>query len=126
VTAVLLVAWLALVCLLTIPWTSYVGHPHWYNVQWVPFAGRVRAYDVVANVLLYMPLGFLLSRPARSSRRDALIALALGVGLSIGIEWTQVYSHARVPSVTDVIANGAGAWLGVAVARATAARGAQA
>jgi VanZ family protein len=38
--------------------------------------------------------------------------VAAATGLSLVTEATQVYSHSRVPSMTDVVCNAAGAWVG--------------
>ena len=43
--------------------------------------------------------------------------LAVAVLLSLSVELFQVYSHGRAPSVTDVLCNGFGAWLGALAAR---------
>jgi VanZ family protein len=70
------------------------------------------AVDVVANVGLFVPLGFLyaLARQAEgiSPARILLVALAA----SAAIESVQMFEATRYASVSDVIANGAGAYLG--------------
>lgn len=69
--------------------------------------------DAVANVVLFIPPGFLwrLSRP-RPSDRWALSALAAGLLLSACVELMQVFLPGRYPAVLDVLTNGAGAMLG--------------
>jgi glycopeptide antibiotics resistance protein len=69
--------------------------------------------DTVANVLLFVPLGFLY-RLARPPGRDraAVSVLLLGVLTSCGIEAIQLFEPARFSSPIDVAANGLGAWLG--------------
>jgi glycopeptide antibiotics resistance protein len=69
--------------------------------------------DTAANVLLFVPLGFLY-RLARPPARDpaALGVLALGVLTSCGIEAIQLFEPARFSSPIDVAANGLGAWMG--------------
>lgn len=76
--------------------------------------------EVVANVLLFVPLGFFY-RVARPRMRSALHALALGALVSLAIEAVQFFEPARTPSPLDVVTNAAGAWLG-ALTAARAAR----
>lgn len=69
--------------------------------------------DAAANVVLFIPLGFLwrLSRP-RADDRWALSVLAGGAALSACIELTQLFLPGRYPAVLDVVANGCGAMVG--------------
>lgn len=74
--------------------------------------------DRIANVLLYLPLGFCLFLwlDTRFRRGPAmLLATGLGTLLSLAIEVAQVYVSARVPSLTDVMLNAAGTLLGTTV-----------
>lgn len=69
--------------------------------------------DTVANVLLFLPLGFLyrLAR-ARSQRQTVLPTLVGGLLLSMSIEGLQQFEPDRYTSLLDVVSNGAGAVLG--------------
>jgi VanZ family protein len=69
--------------------------------------------DVFANVLLFVPLGFLF-RLARSDpqRMPVLAAVGAGVLLSAAIETVQFFEVARTSSLVDVGANAFGAALG--------------
>jgi VanZ family protein len=73
--------------------------------------------DLVANVLLYVPFGFLFAWVVEA-RRAALVvlltAVACGVVLSFGVEVLQSGSATRTSSTTDILINAAGAALGVA------------
>ena len=98
------------------PWGDFQGHTHWHNVGWIPFVSPpVRPGDIALNLLLFLPLGVFAARrgraPASALARSALIAFVVSV---IG-EWTQVYSHTRFPSATDVACNVGGALLGTAL-----------
>lgn len=97
-------------------------------VELVPAAPpsiRVRPFDFVANIALYVPLGLALRRrPARDGAvgtggdvRSALCA-ALGAGavLSTAIEILQIWFVGRQPSIPDVAANSLGAVAGAALA----------
>ncbi|HEX2492311.1 MAG TPA: VanZ family protein [Steroidobacter sp.] len=81
------------------------------RLTWQP-AGRG---DRIANVLLYLPLGFCLFLwlAARRNRIVSLIlAMALGALLSLTLEALQVYISVRVPSLTDLALNALGSLLG--------------
>jgi VanZ family protein len=84
-----------------------------FQFQW-PRQWRVltdaQVFDTVANVLLFMPLGFLcrLAFPAV----PVLRVLLLGALLSTCIEGAQLFESARQTAIADVMANALGAWLG--------------
>jgi glycopeptide antibiotics resistance protein len=70
--------------------------------------------DVILNSMLCAPLG---GFAVRVFRHPLLSALGLSLLVSLTGEWTQVYSHTRFPSATDVACNVAGALAGVIFAR---------
>jgi VanZ family protein len=83
-----------------------LGHLSWAR------AGRS---DRIANVLLYLPLGFclLLWLHVHLRRIPALlVATLLGAALSLAIEVSQVYVSIRVPSLMDLMLNTLGTALG--------------
>ncbi|MEO5631746.1 MAG: VanZ family protein [Nitrospiraceae bacterium] len=63
----------------------------------------------------FFPLGYFLSWLLTSSSPSRQLLLAVGIGgtPSVGIEFYQVYSHNRFPSIFDVITNVTGALIGV-------------
>ncbi|MFL6619589.1 MAG: VanZ family protein [Povalibacter sp.] len=76
---------------------------------------RAGRSDRIANVLLYVPLGFcLLLWSGRRVRRAAalMIAVAIGSLLSLIIEVAQVYISSRVPSLMDLTLNALGTLVG--------------
>jgi VanZ family protein len=79
--------------------------------------------DVVANVLLFIPLGFFyrFAQPARA--HSALWVLALGALVSAAIETAQLFEAVRNASPLDVAANATGAWLGALAADRVASGG---
>lgn len=106
------VAWSAVILAATVPWTDLVGHTHWGKVQWVPFRSPpVKMFDVLVNVLLYMPFGYAWLRVSWARTR-LWQAAALAFVLSFAVESSQLYSHSRFPSVQDVLCNVCGAWVG--------------
>ena len=73
--------------------------------------------NIIANVLLFLPVGFLYR--LSTGKRNALLFGAL---LSFTIEIVQFFIPARTPSVPDILANAAGAWLGAVVHDVLSAR----
>jgi VanZ family protein len=88
---------------LTLPWPKY----------WTTF-------DVVANLLGYLPLGALVFGAAVRTGHRTRFALAWGLGaglvLSFAMEWLQNFLPLRVSSNLDLFLNVAGAGLGVSAA----------
>jgi len=69
--------------------------------------------NVLGNVAMFVPLGWLLALVVE--RRRILIAAAAGFGLSATIEVVQWFTG-RISDIDDVILNGCGAVLGACVA----------
>jgi len=84
-------------------------------------------FDLVANLLGYMPLGFLafvaLSRSGRRARTAFWIACVAGASLSLTMEILQHYLPRRIPSNVDFALNALGAAGGAAVGAALQWRG---
>jgi VanZ family protein len=84
----------------------------------VAYAVRPRyvvAFDVVLNVLAYMPLGLLAALYfAREGHRGPAIAraVAFGAALSFAMESCQLFIPGRVASIYDIAANAAGTLAG--------------
>jgi glycopeptide antibiotics resistance protein len=113
---------LALILLATTwPLSEFQNHTHWAQVEWVPFTKYVRPFDILANVALFAPLGATVAWGSTSRRRVGAATLAALV-LSLLIEWSQVYTHNRAATTTDVLTNTLGAWLGARWSLARAAR----
>lgn len=80
-----------------------------------PWPRHVLAFDVIADVLGYAPLGLLAVLafyPRLRGAKAALAATALGTLLSLALEALQTYLPARVPSNVDVLCNAGGTLLG--------------
>lgn len=115
----LLPLWALFIALVgTLPLTNFVGHSHWEYIQWLPTAANLRSrrflFDIVANMALFLPLGYLLdqSRSTATARRSLFLTAAAAGLLSLSIEWFQVYCHNRHPSPTDVVSNVTGSLIG--------------
>ena len=84
-----------------------------------PWPRYVTSFDLAANVLGYVPYGFLcvLALQPRFALLVAFaIALASAAGLSLGLEAVQSYLPSRVATNLDVLCNLAGAACGAALA----------
>lgn len=84
-----------------------------------PIPRHITNFDLVVNVLAYMPFGMLLVfalHPRVKGTAAILIALAAGLLLAGAIEALQSYLPARVSSNVDLLTNGAGALLGAVLA----------
>jgi VanZ family protein len=76
----------------------------------------VTGFDLVANTLAYLPLGFLWATvlSTRLGRAAFPLAALLGIALSLAIEVVQNYLPSRVPSNLDFACNAVGALCGAA------------
>jgi VanZ family protein len=94
----------------------FLGWPHWWS-----------RFDVIANLLGYLPFGFLLFvaliRSGPSVGVAALLACAGGTLLSLTMETLQNYLPHRVSSNVDLALNALGTALGVAIGAALHWRG---
>jgi hypothetical protein len=108
------VSLLLILCATTMPWTNFTGQAYWRQVVWFPFADACwRQWylnDVCSNFILFMPLGWCMvfargSHPQYCLSRVAMMALSL----SLAVEFFQVFSLHRTPSMTDVSTNTTGA-----------------
>ncbi|HEV2145789.1 MAG TPA: VanZ family protein, partial [Longimicrobiaceae bacterium] len=80
-------------------------------------------FDLAANVLLFVPLGFLYPLTRAHGRRALVLeAAALGLILSGAIETAQLFERERYASAVDLLANGAGALAGAALQHAVGRR----
>lgn len=104
----------------TWPISDYQDHSHWAAVEWIPFSHYQRAFDVVANIVLFVPFGLALAW--RGARHDVRRATLAGLALSLAVEFSQVYTHNRIATVTDLMTNTTGAWLGAWLATRGAGR----
>ena len=82
---------------------------------WAPVPRHLTAFDLLINVLAYIPLGSLIVFAAHPRLRRGvgpLLALLAGAALSGAIEAVQTYLPSRVSSNIDLATNTAGALLG--------------
>ena len=101
-----------------LPWSNFVGHSHWAQVQWIPFYGhRLDWFDIAANLALFVPLGYFAAGflAVRLPGKTQLWVLVGATLLSTATEFIQIYSHGRFPSASDIGCNVVGAALGVMI-----------
>jgi VanZ family protein len=107
-------------------WRWPPGQPLWALLV-LPRSTYHVAFDVVSNLLGYMPLGALLTialrRPGVQARVTWLQALLLCCGLSFGCEALQQFVPARVPAAEDWVLNTAGGAIGALIGLAAQAMG---
>jgi F0F1-type ATP synthase assembly protein I len=75
----------------------------WFGSGWVEF---------IANILLFVPLGFLLTLIARPH----WLGVVVGLLVSAGVELVQIVIPSREASLRDVLANTCGAAVGAVLA----------
>lgn len=113
----------------TLPWSDFQGEANWEKVCWFPCHdtsfSKLSLLNALANYLLFLPLGYSYVRGRSLVTGQVLLeAIALAALLSLGAELYQVFSHVRVPSMTDVVSNLTGATIGAALASASRNRSA--
>jgi glycopeptide antibiotics resistance protein len=97
----------------------WAGEPWWTMLRWIPF--EVDAPSFILNVIMFVPLGILV--PALWPGTDAVRRLAArAVCASLAIEVVQLVlglttGSRRTVDVNDLIANTAGALVGLAILR---------
>ncbi len=70
--------------------------------------------DIIRNIILFIPIGFFFRlAKLKSSQGSALNALCLGTSISLVIESCQLFLPDRYPAISDILANGIGAWAGL-------------
>lgn len=112
----LLVVYAMLVALVVLTPVSYAAIVHaigawlrdsldldWFGTGWIEF---------VANIVMFVPLGLLLTLLTRRHWLGMVLALAL----SAAAELAQIVVPSRQPSLRDVVANVLGAAVGAAIA----------
>ncbi len=78
--------------------------------------GVLNYEDIVQNVLLFIPFGFLgcVSLAGPPGRAARLLIVLLGAALSLSVELAQLYTRTRWPALSDVLFNTLGTAVGVA------------
>lgn len=104
---------------------NFSANGHWLREGLLLFTRpdlRMGRGDLVGNLVLFAPYGFVATlpcgskRPAHNRARPALL-LGLGLLLALVLQLAQLWLPSRVAALGDVLANAAGMLLGAAAAR---------
>lgn len=106
----------AVVAVITLAPFQFATPAH-FSAAWMVTDGGW-ATDAILNVVLFLPLGFLWQR---MTGRQPIAALLLGLAVGASIESAQLFLAPRYSTMSDLLANGSGAWLG-AIASASLTR----
>ena len=106
---------------ISFPWSKFDGTPHWDRIQWIPFAHLsfhpTVLFETAANVLAFIPIGYLMVRSLSPGIRHPLVlALLLGLCSSASVEFYQLFCHERTPATTDLLTNAGGTVFGAWIA----------
>jgi glycopeptide antibiotics resistance protein len=80
------------------------------SLHWLTYS----VLEFLANVAMFVPVGLFVL--LLLGRRRWWLATVLGIGLTCGIEFTQMFLPTRVSDPRDILANSVGAFIGVIVA----------
>ncbi len=117
-TNILLICSILLILLLTLfPFHFFFKNPSIIDYRALVLAGlKSIPIEALANVLLFIPLGFGLTCLMQKRKLEGIVALiviqALSSAFSLTIEVLQVFLPARLPSLIDLLTNSIGAFLG--------------
>jgi glycopeptide antibiotics resistance protein len=100
------------------------------EVSWIPFAdyyrqGYLHAFDeMLSKIVLFMPVGLFLALVCRQAdqRLAGLLVVLLAAMLATTFEAGQLFLPSRYASVTDVLLETLGVWLGFVVGRRVVAK----
>ena len=102
------------------PFRRLHGHPRAYLREFHGAAVSNLLRDATLNVVMFMPLGWLLARAVRgrglSPAAGVAIAVVLAAAFSLCIETIQYFIATRYSSILDVLANAMGAGAGALLA----------
>ena len=100
-----------------LPWSTALER--FAHTPWLHLGAGSRA-DWIANLLLYIPLAYLLqawlaARDVRPPAWRVFLGLAACVAIAVGIEFLQLFFPQRTVSLNDLLAETIGSLLGVAI-----------
>ncbi len=120
--------WLAIVYALFIVYASLSPFTGWReqglnfaDVLAMPLRLTFTAFDATANVLAYLPLGFLVCvvfRTRFGTAASTILAILAGISLSACMEYLQMYLPMRTSSNMDLLSNSTGTMTGALLAAA--------
>lgn len=101
---------------------SHIFKPFWSYKEMLHGKMQPLIYEMVMNVVLFLPVGFLLGSQVskRSAKQQWLIVFLLGMGLSISIEVLQLVFQKGSFEFDDIMHNPLGCLIGLAIWRGCA------
>ena len=114
------VLWTVLIVVATtLPWSdfhSYVDQGRLHRVVWLPFEdarlSKRWVVDLAVNLFLFIPFTYLYLRSQVPNYRGLISILLASALLSVTIECAQLFNTSRFMSMTDVVTNITGGFLG--------------
>ncbi len=103
----------------SIGWDQFLAETQRINTRLLGgTADNLIISDIVQNILLFLPFGFLgyFSLVYKSSWARKLGIVLAGTALSAAVEFLQIFSPARYPAVSDIVFNTTGSAAGLALA----------
>ena len=95
--------WAIVIIVVSLPWIGFTTEPQWNRLYWIPFTDpQDKPLDLITNLALFLPFGYLFARDARHAGRTLVRAALTAVVVSIAAEVPQLFSTLRNPSATDV------------------------
>lgn len=99
------------------PFTFNVLEPHLKDAIRLAIRNSTNPIDILANIILFLPLGFssyaLMMRHSRPKALWGLIGIgAFSASTSLLVEVAQLFLPGRFPTLSDIIFNGFGGFLG--------------
>ncbi|MEK7286092.1 MAG: VanZ family protein [Nitrospirota bacterium] len=90
----------------------------WYHLPWPIGPIEIKSFDLISNIILFIPFGFLLSFviPMCSQKQSIQKAVLWGSGVSLLIETAQIAIRGRYPAFNDFFLNAMGSGFGAIVA----------
>ena len=89
------------------------------EVLGAPLLLTYTAFDAALNLLSYLPFGLLVGLALRArfgAATSVMLGLGLGISLSAGMEYLQMYLPSRISSNMDLLSNSVGALMGALLA----------
>lgn len=80
-----------------------------FDFTWVKLRTPI---DLLRNIVLFIPIGFGFTYILRKKLKTWIAVLTIGLGLSLTVELLQVLLPARDPSLSDLVTNSLGTFLG--------------
>jgi len=89
--------------------TNMLAHPFWEYKAFIQNMSWITAHDIVLNIFLFIPYGFLFSN---AFRKRKYLAMITGLMFSVAIEMCQLFFQLGWAEIDDIVNNSLGAIIG--------------